>query len=712
KKKKMAANITRTERERCLDHYGLTVDEWEALDEKEKQEKVDGLPAALASGKPKTDVERCIEHFFDGDKEKWDALTDKEKEEYIKKLPKRGSKLSEAQLAQHYFQISNEMFNRFKPEIQEIFIDEMKLEYFGEDEVQKSNDSDRIDWLEYDVQSLYKTVWDNYDEAQEKFDRINQRINDIIALIGGRIVQNQNSLTGGKGTADSNTQRIPETQMLSDGMDSEGYVSYQLEDLNWTKLEDQNVYKISGTLIAEGTWTGIDGHTVFYPREVIEANYAGIVGKTIKRGHGDKDDDVIGFVTAAAFKEDRAIFEGIIFDALTIEDIGAGDVTGTSMEALVKTKWDADRGNHIAQSMRLLKATVVKKPACKTCNDLSLAGTVALEDTNGDGKMSTQTDNGSNQTPILDIVNLSDGNFYETLEENLLSTELSSDAVKQFMSIIRGIVRVSDKISRMRFVPDEPVGDDPIMSMNDTTGKMYYTADTGESFVTANSVSISVTNGWDYDNNGSGTGTWIWPTTTDKTITWIPYTVPGNLQDGQETNQDGDQGQNKSTKDSDIGDTEMSTELENMKAELADVKTKLTSYETEKADLETKLEAAQTELSDVKASLESKDELIAEKDGKLAALSKELEDIKKSEVVALEAKIKEIQEDFDKETLLGELEDLDLQKKMLASYFETASKLKKTTKLGVDDRSELETRAEKILAEMGFSDVKSFIERK
>ncbi len=53
---------------------------------------------ALTTGIPRTDEERAIEHFFDGDRDKWNALTEKQKKKYIKKLPPRGQKLEWAYL--------------------------------------------------------------------------------------------------------------------------------------------------------------------------------------------------------------------------------------------------------------------------------------------------------------------------------------------------------------------------------------------------------------------------------------------------------------------------------------------------------------------------------------------------------------------------------------------------------------------------------------
>lgn len=616
-----------------------------------------------AAGVPKSDAERAMDHFGIT-KDTWDNLSDEEKKEYIDKLPPRGAKL-----ARHYFQISNEIWDNLKPEVQEIFMEEA--------EIKEPSTEDKLDWLNQDITNLYATVYDHYEDAQEKFDRINQRINDIIGLVGGRA-------------------NISAEAKLADGENSEGTFTYKLEDLEWTKLEAQNVYKISGCLIAEGTWTGIDGHTVFYPREVIQESYSEAIGKAYKRGHGDKDDDVIGFITAAAFKEDRAMFEAIVFDAQTIEDIGLGNITGTSMEALVQTKWDEEKGYHIAQSMKLLKATAVEKPACKKCDDLSLTGPVALEDDNGDVDMSKETDNGSDQTPVLDLAKLSEDGFLDKVESELMNTELGRTPTQEFMSVVRGIARISDKISRMRFEnDDEPDEGD---SAQISAGNLLYYNENEEQYlvnnsnleynITDNSISLSTT-----DNSN------IWdPWTTDYTT--FPMEI--DLEDG-----------NKITKfDSDKGDKEMSTELEEIKAELAEVSGKLGELESEKADYETKLEDAESKISELEAELEGKDEAIADKDGVIAALSKELEDIKEAEVVALTEQITEIQEDFDAEALLEDVESLDLQKKMLTSYLETASKMKKKTKLQVNDEGELEKRVGAMLSEMGISDLKSFMEQR
>ena len=599
---------------------------------------------------------------------------------------KKLGELTREDLAQHYFQISNEMWGNLKPEIKEIFVAETDLEY-SESIENKDALMDKVEWIQEDISNLYRTVYDLEEDMYSKFEAINQRISDMIALIGGRTVvkaADQLALS------------------LSVGEDSEGTISIGLDEVQWTKLEDSNIYKITGTLIAEGTWTGIDGHTVFYPAGVIEAAHTEIVGKAIKRGHRDSAQDVIGFVTASAFLEGKAIFEGIIFHEATISDIGSGELTGTSMEALVKTIWNEAEQKHYAQSMKLLMATVVKKPACKICNDLSLASTVTLND-NGDKDMSTL--NSSSQNPALTVANLSDGCFYGKLEEELMKTELAKDSVNQFMKIIRGIVRVSEGISRMRFEPAEGMtapepGDDFSLLMSHTNTVGDTTDATPITYQKYDYTGEIATDGTSWVGNGD----WI----IDDTYVWPGTTALPQIQ----TDLKDDKAGKSPIKDSDNGDTKMSTELEQIKSELEQVKLSLSSELETKSSLETKLKVADDKIVALEADIVTKDATITEQGKDLTARNTALEAIADAEIAGLITSIKAQMEDFDEKELLDGVESKAMQKKLLSGVFNTASKLKTITKLAVDDVNDNETKVKKILAEMGISDVTAFIERK
>jgi len=215
--------------------------------------KVAAEESKLAAGTPKTDAERAIDHFFDGDKEKWDELTDEEKKEYIAKLPKPGQK------------------------------------------------------------------------------RKNMTISSV---------------------------------------------QCGEPNIHWEKVG--SLLKITGTLIAEGTWTGLDGQTVYYPGTIFSEAAPSILNGAIKRGHGTDDESVIGFINASRPSDKKIEIEGIIFDKDSIEDVVGGEIDGISMEADIHAEMDENKGCYVATSMDLRKATLVKNPACASCR-IDTASAVSLE---------------------------------------------------------------------------------------------------------------------------------------------------------------------------------------------------------------------------------------------------------------------------------------------------------------------------------------------
>jgi len=81
---------------------------------------------------------------------------------------KKLGELTREDLAQHYFQISNEMWGNLKPEIKEIFVAETDLEY-SESIENKDALMDKVEWIQEDISNLYRTVYDLEEDMYAKF---------------------------------------------------------------------------------------------------------------------------------------------------------------------------------------------------------------------------------------------------------------------------------------------------------------------------------------------------------------------------------------------------------------------------------------------------------------------------------------------------------------------------------------------------------------
>ena len=290
----------------------------------------------------------------------------------------------------------------------------------------------RIDWMRDDISSIWNRLWTDKEKEEVEFGAINKRIDDLIAVFSGtRALEQSNlseSLTGlGKRLLDLNVS------IMNEGPDIDDQIAWMREDISylWNEIyanrdmaeiqvetinkriddlitvftgvkrlsardevgESQlvqcsgaaiewerigNLLKIKGTLIAEGTWTGLDGQTVFYPGSIFEEAAPGILNGAIKRGHKMDDDAVIGFVTASLPLDKEIKIEGIIFDKESIEDVVTGELGGISMEADVHAEMDEAKGCYVATSIGLRKATLVKNPACAPCK-IDTASAVSLE---------------------------------------------------------------------------------------------------------------------------------------------------------------------------------------------------------------------------------------------------------------------------------------------------------------------------------------------
>ncbi|RLE66990.1 MAG: hypothetical protein DRJ38_00020 [Thermoprotei archaeon] len=137
----------------------------------------------------------------------------------------------------------------------------------------------------------------------------------------------------------------------------------------------------------------------------------------------------------------------------------------------------------------------------------------------------------------------------------------------------------------------------------------------------------------------------------------------------------------------------------------------MSELEKELEEKESELEAAKSELEQAKARISELESKIKEYEAKLNDYEEKIKAIKLAEIKALVEEIKKIDESFDAEKFLEGVEDLDMRKKLLKNYLENIKKFADmTVKLSVDEGESVEAKVQKVLSEMGISDVKALIE--
>lgn len=117
---------------------------------------------------------------------------------------------------------------------------------------------------------------------------------------------------------------------------------------------------LEGIGIHEGVFTGIDGHTVLYPADVLAKALEQLPNLPVKLGHGD-DAKVVGYVSAAMMRGTEVWIQAKIFDPEAIQSIKNGDVQGFSAEVAVYGSMEGDV--YLANDLDFKAFALVSQPA-------------------------------------------------------------------------------------------------------------------------------------------------------------------------------------------------------------------------------------------------------------------------------------------------------------------------------------------------------------
>jgi len=118
------------------------------------------------------------------------------------------------------------------------------------------------------------------------------------------------------------------------------YIAQLQSSVKWKRLGE--FLQLEGIALAPGTFTGLDGQTINYPRDVVLDSAESVLGKPIIWKHSDGAEPkelVVGFLGAVG-KNHVLKYKGVVWDPLTIERIESGELGGDSIEAKVKAVWN------------------------------------------------------------------------------------------------------------------------------------------------------------------------------------------------------------------------------------------------------------------------------------------------------------------------------------------------------------------------------------
>ena len=201
------------------------------------------------------------------------------------------------------------------------------------------------------------------------------------------------------------------------------------------------VLRIRGDFLVEGEWTGMDGETVFYPKAVIQENARSIPGLSIKSGHTETDEAVVGFWTAYALTDNGIKAEGLIFQKDEINSILKGEKSGISPEVQIdKVVKD---GKTIAVSCQYKAGALVENPACEQCRVESVA-TVSLKapaslGQAGEGKIAPKPREVEKMSE--EELKIGRSEFFDIMEKKLKEDKVPDEAIAKVLSLLKEMIK-------------------------------------------------------------------------------------------------------------------------------------------------------------------------------------------------------------------------------------------------------------------------------
>jgi len=418
------------------------------------------------------------------------------------------------------------------------------------------------------------------------------------------------------------------------------------QTFTWQRIGD--VLRIRGTLLREGTYTGLDGHTIYYPADVIREALPTIIGKPLKAVHADMADVVVGFVTAAREVDGGVEIEGVIFDKDEIRRIENAEKTGLSMEADVE--WEEVPGYEVpvARKITFTGGAVVENPACPTCRVESTAR-IRLEEEKG--KMSEETE--MQKKPTRE-------EFFNWIRDQLKKAGIEEAVIDKIIDVLKGAIKTPYPYPYPSPTSPTPKKqEEPQMSIEDIEAAIRNVLQTELEKPTRAAFLRWLRKQFKeagFDRAAIGK---ILAIIKKAIKTPYPYPYP------------------KPVKAKGSADVDLEAIWDETVAEL----------ENEVDKLETEIEQKEIELENLRKQLEElqKKELQRKEEMKTELINR----------------IKEIDEHFDEKKFLEGVDNIDAQIKVLNSYLETVQRLKPAIKLaGVAATPEGEKKAEEVILSM------------
>jgi len=196
-----------------------------------------------------------------------------------------------------------------------------------------------------------------------------------------------------------------------------------------------NVLKIQGNVLAEGTWTGLDGEPIYYPRTIIGTNAEDLVGRQVKYLHSSGAESVCGFITAVRTLSDRVEAESIIFGKEAIQGVLDKRLKGYSMESEVETEFNSEKEVKEAKEVKYKFIALVENPACDIGVGISPVGMISL------GKKEENNLSTEEEYWLL-YQKPSKEEFFDWVEKRLKAAGVPEDAISKVIEVLKAAVKV------------------------------------------------------------------------------------------------------------------------------------------------------------------------------------------------------------------------------------------------------------------------------
>jgi len=213
-----------------------------------------------------------------------------------------------------------------------------------------------------------------------------------------------------------------------------------------------NAMLIEGPLLRPGVYTGLDGIPTKYTIEFLRKIQSTLAGRPICFAHeislssmtpSIPPGTVVGFWTGSKANGQLRV-RGYVFDRQAIEYVKNHPTVGLSMEADVKTSYDADSDVEVATAGKLTGGVLIDDPACPACR-VEFAREVNLQSEEKRVSQMSAEDMAEKLIAFTTDENLAKPtreSFFSWIEEQLKVTDVPEDVIPKIITVLKKAVKV------------------------------------------------------------------------------------------------------------------------------------------------------------------------------------------------------------------------------------------------------------------------------